>query len=358
MRKVDRKRVGEPTGLAKRRPGELKQAALHYASPSVSESFTFAAYKDESVKAALEKLFHGKCAYCESPFSSVHPVDVEHYRPKAKLAGTAGHRGYWWLAASWENLLPSCIDCNRRRSQNTPKAAATGSVVALHSGGFSRSRSISSGKGTLFPLGNPATRANSPTGNTDAEVRLLIDPTRDDPAEHIEFYVNRGNLISLVLARATATGAAAALPEAEDEIEKIVKAASSAGVSAIGAVSIQVYGLNRLSLVQARTRVLRDLEFLMELAINLRQISLELSTRADAREQLALSEGNMLRVEELKRDVAQDRGISHKLAFYSNEALSRIRAASMPSAPYSQLVRTWIEKVLRPEQRQAGQSGP
>ena len=28
-----------------------------------------------------------------------------------------GASGYWWLAAAWKNLLPSCPPCNQRRRQ-------------------------------------------------------------------------------------------------------------------------------------------------------------------------------------------------------------------------------------------------
>ena len=43
--------------------------------------------KDAEVKAALEKLFYGKCAYCETFYSVQAPVDVEHYRPKSAVEG-------------------------------------------------------------------------------------------------------------------------------------------------------------------------------------------------------------------------------------------------------------------------------
>ena len=55
----------------------------------------FNAYGNDAVKAALEKLFHGKCSYCESHYSATQPIDVEHYRPKN--VGT----GYFWMAAVW-----------------------------------------------------------------------------------------------------------------------------------------------------------------------------------------------------------------------------------------------------------------
>ena len=43
---------------------------------------------------------------------------MEHYRPKARVSTEQGDKpGYYWLAARWENLLPSCTDCNSPRKQ-------------------------------------------------------------------------------------------------------------------------------------------------------------------------------------------------------------------------------------------------
>jgi uncharacterized protein (TIGR02646 family) len=76
-------------------------------------------YKDGAVKAALDAMFHGKCAYCEFMYIGGMPVDIEHFRPKGAVivGGKMRKPGYYWLAAKWENLLPSCIDCNRKRDQ-------------------------------------------------------------------------------------------------------------------------------------------------------------------------------------------------------------------------------------------------
>ncbi len=59
-------------------------------------------YKTGEIKRELEKIYHGKCAYCEQDVSdSFH--HVEHYRPKSV---------YYWLAYSWDNLLLCCDKCN------------------------------------------------------------------------------------------------------------------------------------------------------------------------------------------------------------------------------------------------------
>jgi uncharacterized protein (TIGR02646 family) len=137
---------------------EREEAIRFYTNPNWNgnDSFSFKVYK--KAKEALNELFHFKCAYCESKYEATAPVDVEHYRPKAsvKSGGIERKPGYYWLAASWDNLLPSCINCNR------------------------------GGKRTLFPIENEADRATAP-GEDHRERPLLIDPCRDDPQAHLEF---------------------------------------------------------------------------------------------------------------------------------------------------------------------------
>lgn len=117
-----------------------------------------------------------------------------------------------------------------------------------------------------------------------------------------------------------------ALPPPSEKIEEIEKAARDAGVSVRGAVSIQIYGLNRLSLVQERTRLLRRLEFLGSLVI-------ELSETADSLEGLAVDAG--------------DRGVRDQAVARTRAAASRtlaeIRAMASPQSPYSEMVRAWIQ---------------
>src|SRR5688572_13150422 len=77
-------------------------------------SFEFKAYGDELLRNALNQHYGYKCAYCETFYGASQPVAVEHYRPKGEVIdGDERVRpGYYWLAANWENLLPSCTDCN------------------------------------------------------------------------------------------------------------------------------------------------------------------------------------------------------------------------------------------------------
>lgn len=118
MRRVDRGEDPAPQALGALtgRLSELDRARAHYTPFDAKKgAFAFAAYKAPEVKARLEALFHGKCAYFETVYAASAPVDVEHYRPKGAVEGEPAHPVYWWLGMVWP--LPSCIDCNRRRKQ-------------------------------------------------------------------------------------------------------------------------------------------------------------------------------------------------------------------------------------------------
>lgn len=61
-------------------------------------------YKKNDVKTELANLYKNKCAFCEQ---KVERFDVEHFRPKSI---------YYWLAFSWDNLLPACPVCNGNKT--------------------------------------------------------------------------------------------------------------------------------------------------------------------------------------------------------------------------------------------------
>ena len=58
------------------------------------------------VKNALNKIYKNKCAYCETQINRTS-TNIEHYRPKSL---------YYFLAYSWDNLLPICNMCNSKKS--------------------------------------------------------------------------------------------------------------------------------------------------------------------------------------------------------------------------------------------------
>ena len=118
-------------------------------------------YGAKSVKNALKKIQHDKCAFCESKVSHIAWGDVEHFRPKA------GYRqdpddplirpGYYWLAYQWSNLLFCCQLCNQRF------------------------------KGNQFPLLDATRRAKSHHDDINNEQPLFVHPAMEDPSLFLEF---------------------------------------------------------------------------------------------------------------------------------------------------------------------------
>lgn len=112
-----------------------------------------------AIKPQLQKIFHDKCWYTESPQQGTD-VDVDHFRPKKRVAEVRNkdnpHPGYWWLAFSPENYRYSCIVANRRRRD------VDTDVVG--------------GKADYFPLWDEAKRAWPPECDCAEEEPLLLDP--------------------------------------------------------------------------------------------------------------------------------------------------------------------------------------
>ncbi len=219
---VNRTRVLAPGALTRRSgPGkkETRRAVKHFgskvATAKTRPEFRFEAYRLPAVKGALERLFRGKCAYCECRYQGTQPMDVEHWRPKGRIdEDDPPKHGYYWLAANWANLFPSCIDCNRQRRQLTGRERREGPA----------------GKGNRFPLAPGSRHARQP-GDEAGEKPLLLDPCSDHPGDHLLF---SGEREGVVAARHDTAGRPSAKAEA----------------------SIEVYGLNRVGLVQDRQEVL------------------------------------------------------------------------------------------------------
>ncbi|MBX8485227.1 hypothetical protein [Pseudomonas cichorii] len=136
-----------------------------------SAQLEFKTYSDnEDVKKSLSDLFANKCAYCESPLD-VQDMHTEHFRPKREVHANDDpkQRGYWWLGACWENLLPACGYCNR-------------SPGIDHTTGWR----YGSGKGVRFPLLPGSPRAILP-GEEALESPVLINPAEDEPSDYFTF---------------------------------------------------------------------------------------------------------------------------------------------------------------------------
>ncbi|MER9353633.1 hypothetical protein NKI61_10060 [Mesorhizobium sp. M0514] len=333
MRAVDRGNEPAPKGLSKTDDigkTEFDRALANFALPK-PDAFEFKAYKDEEVSRRLETLFHGKCAYCESYYSSTAPVDIEHFRPKGAIEGQTGP-GYWWLAMEWTNLLPSCIDCNRRRKQITP--TSTTDLLSMFDRQLreAKMRPVLSGKKDAFPIAGTRVLWEQPKPNgvppsLAGERPLLLNPCFDKPEEHLVFHNDPDALISLVLpVGKTAAAASAEQLPAVSVAPGVATDGTARKLSERGAVSIQVYGLNRLGLVQARTRVLRHLDFLSELVLDM----------------LDLAETHAGTLEEQNPGAAARDPIVKGLNHLAGRILDEMKNLAKPEQPYSAVAQEWL----------------
>lgn len=111
-------------------------------------------------RAHFERIFGAKCWYteCKNPGTD---DDIDHFRPKGRLAEDRDHEGYWWEALNWRNFRLSCHRSNRLR-----KNPDTGTTH---------------GKGDHFPLLAEQDRCRVPDDDMCLERPTLLDPT--DPAD-------------------------------------------------------------------------------------------------------------------------------------------------------------------------------
>lgn len=140
-----------------------------------NHSFDNNTYAHKTVKKKLESIYNNKCAFCENDTTAGAALQVEHYRPKAKIKEDSSHEGYYWLGYEWSNLLYACSKCNRA-------------------------------KGTQFPIENGGQRVYVPTFDTNNkldsskcqcnddplinEKPMLLNPELDDPSKHLCYSVN------------------------------------------------------------------------------------------------------------------------------------------------------------------------
>ncbi len=89
-----------------------------------SHEFDTNVYGHDDVRLALDQIYKSKCAFCETDPSAGVTMQVEHYRPKAKVTGANTHPGYYWVAYKWSNLLLACPACNNKKRNRFPVNAA------------------------------------------------------------------------------------------------------------------------------------------------------------------------------------------------------------------------------------------
>jgi len=310
LRKVDRgSKVPKSLSKTYRGTTELDRNRAHF-DAGRPQDFVFNAYKADDVHDALEKLFHGKCAYCEGFYASGAPMDVEHFRPKAGAENAVGvieHQGYWWLASNWDNLFPSCIDCNRRRFQrlvqHVPHNPA--GIMAFAPAGPAAGIVIGkAGKGNLFPV--TGARATWEGDKEEDEIRGLVDPCRDRPDDHLSFRVGTLAAISLVYA----IDDHAVHPKGQD--------------------SIDIYGLNRVALVQSRTHLMRLVELMVTIVV-------EVASLADQ-----ISAAHI--VAALPAGVAQE--MERRLRYLQTLVLKQLTDMASPQREYSTMVKAVCADII------------
>lgn len=138
-------------------------------------------YGGEDVKDALNTLYHKKCAYCETNTSAGASLQVEHFRPKAKVIEVPfdkttelGHRGYYWLGYEWSNLLLSCAKCNEQGAKGNHFPIADESYrITTHSLTSTNELDRTKCVITCAELAN--------------EKPLLLNPETDEVEEHFVF---------------------------------------------------------------------------------------------------------------------------------------------------------------------------
>jgi len=190
---VERSRVREPRILRSR----AALAARNAASTSPPSGAKHEAFKVDPVlygngiRRALGRLFNNKCAFCESTIGATLPADIAHYRPAEGALGSDGTYSplhYRWLAYEWSNLYLSCPECIRF-------------------------------KGHRFPVESERAKFGASGHALDGELPLLLDPCGTElPSNHLLFNVD-GTVASATIA---------------------------------GRTTIDIFGLNRRSLVNMR----------------------------------------------------------------------------------------------------------
>ena len=282
----------DPTGAAPLSKGaqELADAAAHLAAhgtpPPADE---FKAYSHGSVKDALLTLFHGKCAYCESPAGASSQTDIEHFRPKGRVkeAGDAGiaHPGYWWLAMVWENLVLSCMHCNQGRHQVIIQEDWTPAQIEE---AILRGKTVKRGKLDSFPTRDNIW-ATGPEAGQPVEQALLIDPTVTDPEQHLEWRID--GTLSVLVPR---------------------------GGSDMGRATIDVLGLNRRWLTEVR----------MQKLLRLRSLA--------AKVRKYINRANMAADDQAAQDAIET----------AKDFLSEFAAECQPQQPYSAIGKQLFNRLL------------
>lgn len=168
----------------------------------------------------LAKMSYGKCWYSESPDPQSF-FDVDHYRPKlqAKRSETEiDNLGYEWLAFSWENFRYAA-NCSNRLSENIENGAVEG-------------------KGSWFPLLEGSVKASWANRCEADERPILLDPLKQTDVDLID-----------VMDDGRMGPSRFAVGSAKYRVSR----------------SCELYGLNLPRIKEARLRVMRDIQSLLDI---------------------------------------------------------------------------------------------
>jgi uncharacterized protein (TIGR02646 family) len=209
MIRVNRAAVPVPPSLTGAEVTAARVAVQAYFARSQGErvqqrfSFEPEVWWAPDVVSALAALFGAKCAFCETPLDPRESKDAEHFRPRANtkdpLRGTFHPEHYWWLAYEWSNLYAICRLCELNRAGQ-------------------------------FPVRGPRASPDSGAQGLAAEDPLFLDPCIDRPHRFLDFRED-GRVSPMGVNRAQYDRAR---------------------------VTIDVFGLNRSELVEARRQAARD----------------------------------------------------------------------------------------------------
>lgn len=221
---VDRNRIAVPSFFNSKEYEEKINELYQFYEHSERSQKRFINFSlPKSVSDSLEKLFNGKCAYCESYIVKEEEIEskaqflqqktpnfkkdfkfrnidyIDHFRPRNNAKGY-NQKGtdlehYWWLSYEWENLYYCCSDC---------KLA----------------------KGNWFPVERKRARIDSNINIIDvSEKSIFINPCVNNIEEHFDFDINIGEII---------------------------------GKSTRGNVTIELLYLNRENLIKGRLQAIDD----------------------------------------------------------------------------------------------------
>lgn len=210
---VDRRSVPAPAVLSSPKAVSVFSLAKDFYARALSSRLQERADFNVGIwtetKPALEKLFNGKCAYCETRIGALTLAEVNKFRPTSgslNLQGKFDPDHYWWLAYEWFNLYLCCALCARNKASKFPLVGHRVKVP----------------KGARAKLG-----ASWFPKDLLSEKPLLLDPCeRDfDPDKHLLFDFETGHV---------------------------------AGRTERGNVTIETFEFNRPNLIEGRKRVLQN----------------------------------------------------------------------------------------------------